>query len=154
MAVTVKEILRFLPDTEMKISFNLNLWLKLDGSDPQFYHIKTIELWGCRSHIPLSRESLDKNFWYIILTSERRGFRKYSQSYLPDDFQPSSTGSIRFIYLERYTICFGGNNLNAMTIKIIRSREEINWLGPNEKAVYFSFRPSSIRLPEHDTEIP
>jgi len=33
---------------------------------------------------------------------------------------------------------------NAMTIKIIRSREEINWMGPNEKAVYFSFRPSSV----------
>ena len=31
-----------------------------------------------------------------------------------------------------------------MTIKIIRSREEINWMGPNEKAVYFSFRPSSV----------
>jgi hypothetical protein len=33
---------------------------------------------------------------------------------------------------------------NAMTIKIISSREEINWLEPNEKAVYFLFRPSSV----------
>ena len=33
-----------------------------------------------------------------------------------------------------------------MTIKIISSREEINWLGPNEKVVYFLFRPSSVDL--------
>ena len=33
-----------------------------------------------------------------------------------------------------------------MTIKIISSRDEINWLGPDEKAVYFLFRPSSVDL--------
>jgi hypothetical protein len=35
---------------------------------------------------------------------------------------------------------------NAMRIKIISSREEINWLGPNEMVVYFLFRPISIDL--------
>ena len=33
-----------------------------------------------------------------------------------------------------------------MTIKIISSREEINWLGPHEKAVYFLFGPSSVDI--------